>query len=48
VRWRARFSGVIVAPNGKEFVLVKGAGDAQAFVIHDWRAQLRARASTQK
>jgi len=37
-----------VAPNGKEFVLVKGAGDAQAFVIHDWRAQLRARAFTQK
>ena len=37
-----------VSPNGKEFVLVKGAGDAQAFVIHDWRAQLRARASTQK
>jgi Tol biopolymer transport system component len=34
-----------VSPSRKEFVLVKGEGEAQAFVIHDWRAQLRARAN---
>ena len=31
-----------VSPNGKEFVLVKGVGNAQVYVIHDWRAQVRA------